>query len=131
MQLDQTIVRSSQIQQDTSCFSRPRPSAEVFTPIILLIISLKKDGNVNTSAGMQRDLRLLQMNVNIKFNLPAIIPSSVSQKLKNHLPIALSKQSSVCERSGTLKLTFLCVIQHFVREDDAETIQPTGKHSFI
>lgn len=70
------------------------------------------------------------MNVNINFNFPVIILSSVPQKLKNHLPIALSKQRNVWESSWT-KVSSLCVILHSVREEDAETIQPTGHHGLI
>lgn len=79
---------------------------------------------------MRRDLRLLQMNVNINFHLPAIIPSSVPQKLKNHLPIALSERGRVWGSRRT-KVASLCVILHSVREEDAETIQPTGHHRLI
>lgn len=79
---------------------------------------------------MRRDLRLLQMNVNINFHLPAIIPSSVPPKLKNHLPIALSERRRVWGSRRT-KVASLCVILHSVTEEDAETIQPTGHHRLM
>jgi len=59
-----------------------------------------------------RDLRLLQMNVNINFTLPVIIPSSVPQRLKNHLS---SKRRSVWGSRQT-KVTSLCINLHSVSE---------------
>ena len=111
----------------------PWTSSEVFPHMLSLLIPLKIHSRERWECKhpcVQCDLRLLQMNVNINFNLPVIIPSSVPRKKKNHLPIALSKQRSVWESRQT-KVTSLCVILHSVREEDAETIQPTGHHGLI
>lgn len=83
-----------QIQQST----RPNPDLARRPSTHPLIdcpfgFSQKRDENVNTS--VCSDIRLSQMSVNINFNLPVIICSSVPQKLRNHLPLALSKQRSV------------------------------------
>ncbi len=119
---------------DPSRLSQPQTSSEVFPQ---MLSSLWRHWEIHPKERweckhlcMRCDLRLSQMNVNINFNLPVIIRSSVPQELKNHLPISLSKQRSMWGSIQT-KVTSLCVILHSVREEDAETIQPTGHHSLI
>lgn len=90
-----------------------------------------KDEGVNAKRRVVRSqITADECAVYVNSTIAVIIPSSVHLELRNHLPIALPKQRSVCESRKT-KVTFLYFILHFVKEEDAKTIQPGGHHRLV